>query len=924
MMQSLMRKIFDLYPGESRKVVLFCLLALVWSSGSYGTMILSESLLVQEAGSQALPLCYCLIAICLFTFSLSMIYCLNHLPITKILSIILAFSILLQLFFLCSYPFFSHVDAFWIAFRTFGWIMPVTIYISFWAFVDQYFDLQSAKRVFALFNAMCFLGDAIGCGILNLFLDSITFRGVLAIFMAIVSLSLFLVPYIQRTVITKKELDCIPTPKPISVKSLLNTMLTSRYTLGLILFYFCMQVLAILTEFGYLGEIEVHSKNPDSPFSLPAKLSFANIWISIGNMLFGIFFYSRMVKKLGVNNLIVIAPLVFMVLYFFWLPSQALMIGMVAMVIREGIVYSLDDNNLNLLLSGVPTKIKNQVRFGVEAFFEPAGMLTTALLLFFVQRDTKFLGLILSIFAVVFVLILRFLYSKAIFKNLISTHLNIKAKPMDWFKELRAKERKKMQYVLLSNLKYGKESEKLIAFQYLVGMHEKWVLPHLLNQMGTLSLPGKHQAFEMLFESSWAKEPIILNKVKLWSQRTPHLSLKVTLQLYQAYIKPYSEVQMQLALASQDLSLQAAALISRHRYEINTTLTQALDTIFWKFLYSQTESEKILALRIMGLSEKESMASYLIKSLNDPSAKVVRQASISLSRIITTEYSIDPTAILGKIRESTDILVQRKLLEALAPLMNIALIPALLRLADRLRQIEKYLIIDMVEKLGAQAVPSLCLILKANSEKEATRLLAAKALKELNIQQLQKEVENLLPLLTQKIFFYFYHAHRIQYPLPEHNLLFLRGALFSRFESLLDFLIQLLTLKSGYEECEVMVRSIKSSNLKIKAAALETLEKMTSFRSWNKIKLFFVHHTSLEETLNFYLKKGYCPLNLSQLLHVLLESAHPIDRLIAQTVNVQLTPDGKNLMKNEENETIFQNYATDLTQTGEKLCNPRS
>ena len=82
------------------------------------------------------------------------------------------------------------------------------------------------------------------------------------------------------------------------------------------------------------------------------------------------------------------------------MPSGLAIFGMIA---REGLVYSFDDNNLNLLITGVPAKAKNQIRIAIESFIEPIGMFVAASLLFLFQGKAHLLGLTISIFALAIV-----------------------------------------------------------------------------------------------------------------------------------------------------------------------------------------------------------------------------------------------------------------------------------------------------------------------------------------------------------------------------------------------------------------------------------------------------------------------------------------------------------------------------------------
>ena len=117
-----------------------------------------------------------------------------------------------------------------------------------------------------------------------------------------------------------------------------------------------------------------------------------------------------------------------------------------------------------------------------------------------------------------------------------------------------------------------------------------------------------------------------------------------------------------------------------------------------------------------------------------------------------------------------------------------------------------------------------------------------------------------------------------------HKLYMLESALKSSYESILNCIIQLITLNGGIEESEIMVRSIKSHHPKIRAAAYETLEKIAPTTLFSMIEPFLNEQMTTEHRLQLFLKQGGTPLALSKLLQVLLNSPNATEQTIALNV----------------------------------------
>lgn len=922
------RLLFNLYPGEGRKASLFIILALLWSVGSYGTLTLSEGMFLEYVGAQSLPSTYIAIAVAMCLLSPILIFSLHRLPIRSLLFSLITLWIGTNLTFYFTLSLGGVNPTYWTLFKIIGWIVPISTYIVFWAFVDQYYDLQDGKRFFCLFNAITFLGDSLGGGIISFFIEWLNTGGLLLLFTSAMALSLPFILLITKRVEPVLEdfaesIDTTSTPK---FKTILATVLKSKFTLYLLFFYFFMQLLAIVTEFNCMQSFQkIYTTKGDH--ALTEFLGTCGMYISLGNMIFAMFLYSRLVKKMGVNNLILIAPSFFMAIFSVWVWKDALPIAIFGLIAREGMIYTLDDNNLNLLISGVPSKVKNQVRIFVESFIEPVGMFCSALLLLFFNQASRSLGLIMAILASVVVLFLRAQYPKAIFRNLVVSAIRFEKKAVEWISQLTSKEKKKTEFLLFSSLKKTQESDQLIAFEYLLKIGTEKMLPRLLDHVGKLTLPGKLKAIDLLSDSLWAKEPIILERLERWRQLLPHLAIKSAIHFYFAKHGLLRPEKIMHDLHHEHLGLRAAAILTLKTTPFSPQLPSFYSLASEKLrtlLDSKLEQEILVGLKILGLEKNPQNIGDLFPYLKHPSLTINRAAARALSEAAHPGHTEYVHQIIARLAYMRDPEVRSHCLKALGKFLDAESVKDLILASVHFRSNERKLVEQIVLEIGSSCVPLLLTLTKETKIHDRCRLLAGKILGKMDLKALQKDLFAIVSLEIERAYFYFYHAQTIQKQVPEQDLSLLENALMTTYQSIIDFIIQLLGVAGKVEDSEILSHTLKSKNRKIRAQAVESLEKSCETKIFTLLEPL-IDERLLDEKLRNYLKEGKLPLNLTQLLDVLNQSPSVADQIISISLKARFkTPDWQSALREklESQNEIFHHFAHELLNPAKEAYEP--
>lgn len=455
--------IFNLRPSEVKNVLSFAILAFLWASASFSGMILSDGFFIEKLGAHYLPHYYLLSALTMFFCALFMLYVIQRFHVKNIF----IFMLFLGSFFYTVGAIYTHQKSdlpllIYFVFKLFSTLFTAFCMTCFWTFVDGYYHMQDAKRLYCLFNSTIYFGDAMGSLYITELLEKIPLSKILMIITLLLLAALSFILKIEKH--TQPICAKTKATEKISVQKFpvfWNILKKSPFTLSLIGLTFFTYLISVVAEYSYMNTFRAIFENqPKHTLTIfLAKLSF---WVSFSNMLFGLLFYSRLVKRAGVNNLAPITGLLFL-LYFFQQNSQnSLIWAAMGFAIVEGVVYAIDDNNFNLLINAIPTKIKYAVRAILESFIEYVGLASGALfLLYFPTEISHYWSLALTICLLAFVFFLRSSYPQAILHNLKDGSLNIHQEN-NTLKKLSTQKKTGFVNTLLQELKQKKLPQQFV------------------------------------------------------------------------------------------------------------------------------------------------------------------------------------------------------------------------------------------------------------------------------------------------------------------------------------------------------------------------------------------------------------------------------------------------------------------------------
>lgn len=929
-MKSSLRQLFNIYPGEERSSFLFALLGFLWSFGASCGLRLSDALFLLHVGSEQLPYAFICIAISLFCLVTIFLYSLNTFSLDRIFLSALSIGggiYLLSYLALLSDHFHS-ASEFWFFIHVFCSVFLLVLITCYWSFVDQFFDLQDAKRIFALLNSAIIFGFACAGGLISLGYFSL--ESLFLIVLGSLLLTAGHVIYINNhfTIVHEDTVEHEASNNSYSIRAIIQSVMTSPFTITLLVTNLFLQVLSVMTECHYMTAIEGYYRNQS--LAIPKSQAEAAItlflgectaWVSMGNILFGVFCYGRMVRRIGVNRVLLVAPICFFLFFaLMFLPSETLVIPILGFAFVEGISYSIEDNNFTLLINAVPSGLKYRIRVAVESFFEPLGMLIGSLLLLIPGINSILLGFALGLVTVTIALAQRSYYTKAILKNLSANALHFERKTRHWFRRMKSKDRDLNKERLLGNLNTLDVPSRLLSYEALLKSEDPLVLSPILKDMTTLGEKELISAILVLDKSPFSGDREVIDQVQSWLLHTGSPELKGRLSFYLAKQRKLSSILAYENLDSDNLHLRASSILALRNSPTKLPQKDPVDSVevstkhVTELLSSDLVDEQAMAISILGLDSNAENVELLLPYLRSPSIEVLRATVKAISQISDKSCQYFAPSLLDLLAAHPDNQVRLFCLEALGKMDDSSIAHSIIYASSHFRPNERRKAEEVIAGMGAHTVPVLLSLTKDPSMQDSCRLLAGRSLGRIDLRELKNNLFDIVKKEIARASFYFYHGQTIQSKNPELDLDLLSESMMTGVNTLIDFIIQLLSVAGSIEDKELLSRSLRSKNQKTHSHAVETLEK-TCDRKIFSLLLPLIDDSPLEHKLSTCLKKGVQPLTLVPLLEKLSQSPSKLDQVTAATINARLDAPIYRASVPEIPETNFNHFTQELFQT---------
>lgn len=921
------QKAFGLYSGDWALALRFSRLATLWAFGSSCLDTLSDGLFLERVGAEFLPRVYLSISCGTIFVSCLVLYSLKHISPYRILTTAMVVGALIcisaSIFLNASPPWW-----FWYAIKVSAKIFFAVMVACSWTFTDQYHDLQDAKRVYSIYSAAYFFGTIIAGTAINLLLDKIGVSGLLLMAATSIGFALFEARGIAHNTqaVHDDTVEGVFSGSRDTFSSLIRLIVRSRFSIVLLLLSLFLQLMITVTEFNYMETFGNHFKSASGEINEGAIAIFlgkCRALISTCNIIVGIFFYGRFVRRMGLNNIILVTPLFFAGVYSGWIMHDAIWLAVLGLIAVDGVLFTIEDNCFNLLSNAVPSKLKSKVRIINDFFFEPIGMLLSALMLFAISDSSRTLGMILALTTLTLALIIKAIYSKAIMLNLKDHALHFERKVKGWLQSMTRRDQKENKKDILEALRSPSEETQLLAIETLFNLNEN---PSQIYSVAKRFTPASKVRFLNLIDSSsFGNDSRFLELIDFWADENESEELAKHAYLYLAKRGLLNPEKVEEDLDHPDLYLRGAAILTMKKSVASQSLDYAAlnRTIAAKKLDLMLKSSKLeeikLGLDILAEEDSIEAAEKALPFLSHEIIVIKRAAARSISKLANKNFSKYAFKLLEELEESRDNIFRISILEALGKIADSTTTKEILLASIHFRPNERRKAEEVLIQMGLKIVPLLISYTKDVALPERARVLAGKILGRLALPQLQANLFDILDIEIERAYFYFYFGHTIQKQYPLYDLKMLESALLTGYQSVIDFIIHLLGAAGSTDDPELIVRGLHSRNEKTHSHAVESLEKTCDVRIF-KLIAPLVDDLPLEDKMTACLKwqGDYPKLSLSELLGKLEQSPSLFDKIVAVRLKAQLQmPNWRQELRAQmkHSDENFHQFAYELLET---------
>lgn len=881
----LLQRAFSLYPDEIKKTLHFGWLGFLWSAAGSCAVTLFDGLFLETVGPKHLPSAYAYIALGLIISSFFLFKGLKVLSLKGLLKSVVWINLSLYALALVLIYAFPGLRSTWFyGTKVISTIGYASLSITFWSFVDEYYDLQDAKRIYTLIMAAEFAGAIFSGALISISIDWIQTAGLVLATVALLGLCHVVLRYITKVhspVHDDLEEVISLSKKTLGFRGLAKRMLKSPYVISLIGVNIGAQLLWNVTEFNYMTSFTQHFKG-ESSYELIEFLGSTKAWISLGNMLFMLFAYSRMIRRVGLNNSALIPYLTFLGLYAFWTWAPSIGFAVLGIIAVEGVLFTIEDNNFNLFLNITTDKIKRPLRIFIEAFVEPASILAAAGLLS-INISALFTGLFVALFAVATAWALRRSYRPAIVKNLQERAIRFDRPAKSYLVQVGKKERKKQANLLALHFPPSLSAAKLLS---LIGTERDFIA--FLKRCDTL-FPKELEHIVSHFNAySWTDRTAFISACKHFLKQygpidvesSETLALQSALLLLLAEEGKVDESKALSLLEQSDYRLQAAGILSlehagaakklKEAYEKRTLAIYSLQQL----LSSSCPDALAMGLYVQSRMDYESDIKLLFPFLDHPKSTVQLAAADSLSQLLTDEHSEFIPQLFEALERVRLPSVRLKLIKAASSLIQKEHIVPLARLSARLTPTEKRACVEALTRVEAPLELYLDALKDLRLNLEA-RLVLAKAAFKRSPRRFRKALFSIALPEIERCSAYYLLQDSSENP-------HLTAAIRATFQHTRDYLIHLLAIGGSLEDSDLIIHGLRSSNEKVHSHCVETVEKTCERKLFRLLEPLIDDRPSSEKMrkIRAKLPKELCT-DSSGMIAYLHKSSFQSDRLIA-------------------------------------------
>ena len=816
------RRLFQVLPDEGGKVLMFALLAGLLQAGVAIGMVAADSLFLTGLGIEMLPVVFIFMPVVMAIYAPTYSILIAKLGTRALFRLTLTVLVIGGIAIGVGGDYVGHATWFLFAVKFYVGLWFIALYTLFWNFTDDYFSILDGKRLYGLIAAGSSAGSMLGGGLVTGLSGLVPASKLFLVWavMAIVTFPVFLILLRRyRAIATDDAQTDEAMSLPRLVRFVLATFNASPFALAVALMCFVMVSLTSGLEYLTLGNF-AQGRNADALASLLGGLyALAGALTLIINL----FFFNRIVGRIGVGNTGLIVPLAYLGAFVFFYLNQGFGAALVAFYAYQTLFVAIEFNNINLLFNALPAGVKRQLRTFIEAMAEPAASASTGLLLYYsathIDPDNLALtGLLVACIALLIAAFIRQNYVRALALNLRGDWLDFANPESAWRKQLTPPD-----FTLLRNTAFsGSRDQQLMAVELLWRLQDSAARAALLNFLSTAnSVEADRLRYEIagLIKQG---DTDALAETLLWLESDQGPTEPDVLDEFTSS-GAFPARRLQAWRRSGHPSHLAAIAVARWNGGRLGEVSLALEEIR-QLLKGDRESRRY-AIRAIGDCPHPPHAAELLPFLTAADPELRMEALRSLRKLASpTTLSMLPSVLPLVRGGSSD--VRLLILAIVEKIGDTASVTPLLWAAEHFSSSESRRLEAIISGMGLKAIPAVIHVLRNVSAPFHSRSVAVRALSRLAMPQLllitEELIEDELRRAQQSV-----AAHRALLAEPGAGV---GQTVLTRFyrdaaAEGLEFVLELLSLTGRLPDFDLIRASLAFANPRDRANAIETIQQ---------------------------------------------------------------------------------------------------
>jgi hypothetical protein len=816
-MKALLTRWFRLEPGELGRVFAFMLLGGLLQAGLAIGHSAADSLFLTRVGANRLPVIYVAMPILMSLYIPAYTFLLGRYGVNRVFDFTLGLLVVGGVGCYLGLTYIPGLAPYY-GIKFYASLWYVGLYTLFWNFVDGHFDLAKAKRLFGLLAAGPATGAICGGALVEHFAERVP---VPTFFLAWAGLSFLVWPILlmirrrHRPIASGEE---EPEARP-KVRDTLREIVGSRFVTVLIAVLFITLVTATICEYQYLS---IFSAATDEK-TLAGLFGELYAGVNVFNLCIALFVFNKLVLRVGVRNVALIQPIAYLVVFALLLIHGSFGAALLGFLAYQGIMTSIDFNNVNLLFNGLPEESRSRVRTLIEGMCEPLATATAGVFLFFVAprlsaENLSAIGFGCAIVLLVLVFLMRADYVKSMVANVRRSWLDFTHAPA----ALAVLPETDLT-LLEQRVDRPSAGERLTALRLLCVNAPLRALGRVFQYLSTATREERSAAQPLVASLFATRDPQVLLQSMQWSERHGESVDPYLLEeLGRHRLVPAEIAASRIEASDPGERAAAAALLWRSsRLPHGHAALQTVDAL----LHGGTTGT-VAGIHGLGRMGETRYVPHLLPHLQSPDLEVRLETLRALGELANRDSTRIVPPLLRLLAGGGTFEERELVLELVGRIADSNSLPQLLALAGRFTPHERRTVEQLVIQFGPRAVPSLMSVTQNLDSPLFARLIAIRTLGQLAFPQLETMAPVLIDAAVSRAYMLAGCSAALEAardPGPGLATLAVIYRLLPRLT--LEMVLEILSVTGRLPSYDSIVTALRSGSVRDRGYAMENIEQ---------------------------------------------------------------------------------------------------